>query len=691
MLKTLKNKIFVLLIVLSIIASLYYVVGRHKVESAYKGYDVVIDYSDICKMAYASGKTPAEYLKDMKDAGVTRVSMNEETIDSLSNDPKSSVRTEIIGNDLIVKGSKEDLEFIKNGLSTLKESRDIENISETEIKISGRPEDLVTYKSDAVDVVNDKIGQNLQKASILEHIGLGFDKREVEVVNSVGENLLTLRPIYNPKVQDSRKTMERFTSSLKEYAPNQKYIIFSGKEFYNNTEKDEKIVDDFKKYIVENKVAIAMTEASNQRGHLGINGIDPVIRSEEVGKIRVFSTWDYIQAQFDYKIPMHHNGEELTNVYYRAVSERNVAAIMVKPFIKDNKVITDVGAYKNVLGNLQTRLEGAGHKLAEVNAMPSWTPNAHMKLIVALGVVAAGVILLERMFRISDRLSWILFGLGAVASVLFFGLLKKESLGNVIFNLGAIVVYPSLAVAMVLENYNSIRRKVTQTSLSKVFMHGSIILLAAILITMIGALNEVAFMSGTNYLLEINIFKGVKISQLLPILIAIILFAAYVGFDRKDEEVALRPRELGVILNKNVKVWEILIGVAVLGVLGIFILRGGNTDTKVPTLELLFRNAMENYLPARPRNKAIFAGFPAIFLLMYIAYNKKFDFASAVLVLLTSIGMADIVNTFSHIRTPLVVSFKRVGVEYVVALIISFLILAIIYVSRKGYEKYIEK
>ena len=99
---------------------------------------------------------------------------------------------------------------------------------------------------------------------------------------------------------------------------------------------------------------------------------------------------------------------------------------------------------------------------------------------------------------------------------------------------------------------------------------------------------------------------------------------------------------------------------------------------------------MEQNLVARPRTKSILAGYPAIILLTYIAYTKRGQFIAAILTLFATIGMTDIVNTFSHIRTPLYISFMRVLVEIVVALLISLLILIIAELIRRGYKKHIE-
>src|SRR5699024_10326460 len=204
------------------------------------------------------------------------------------------------------------------------------------------------------------------------------------------------------------------------YSKNQNYIVFSGKEFYKNTEDDENIQSDFIKEINSRNLAMGMVEASNQRGHLDLDGINSVIKKDDVKKVRVFTTWDYIQNEFDYKIPGHHNGEELTNVYYRAISERNISVVFLKPFIKNNKMIPEASVYGKVLGDLNERLVEKGYEDGNANPMGNWEVNNKMKFPVALGTTAASVILLGLVFGIGIKLQSVFFVIGALLSAMFF-------------------------------------------------------------------------------------------------------------------------------------------------------------------------------------------------------------------------------------------------------------------------------
>lgn len=677
------------LILISVVFSLYFVIGRYKAEAQYKSYDVVADYNQFLKLSYQDGTEPDEYFKELKDNGVTTVAITEYTIDSMRSLPYSKLKTEFDGDNLTVTGSEKELNFIAKGLDTLKSERKIDRVSKTKMIIEGRPEDIVTHHAGAFDIEQNRVGEIGIKSSILEYIGLGFDTEVIEHLKDEGIRV-NLRPSFYSRIQDSNKAVQRFEKYIEDYNPEQKWIVFSGTEFYANNAKDEKINENFINWLNENDISLGLIEASNQRGHTILKGVDPVIKNDKVRKVRAFTTWDYLQDRYDYQLPMHRNGQELTNVYYRAISERNISVVFISSYSKDNSVITDPQMYGNVLKPLAERMADKGYTTGEARPIGTWTPNSLFKVPVAIGVVAAGILLLQILFNIKEVTSLVILILGALASILFFGAGIKEPMGNLLFNLAAIVIYPSLAICTIMQNYNLGIRSKKNLSTIKIYANGILVLLVAIIITMIGALNEISFLSGTNYLMELVEFRGVKISQILPILISFLIYAAYVGFGRTEQtKPKIQLAEINNVLSLDVKFWQAGLGVVLLAVVGIFLLRGGNTNAKVPGMELLARNLMEVYLPVRPRTKAILMGWPAVVLLMYIAYRKRGEFLSFIFVLLASIGMADIVNTFSHIRTPLYISFTRVAVQYVIVAVISLIFVYVAEAIRKGYDKYI--
>ena len=139
-------------------------------------------------------------------------------------------------------------------------------------------------------------------------------------------------------------------------------------------------------------------------------------------------------------------------------------------------------------------------------------------------------------------------------------------------------------------------------------------------------------------------FKGVYLTLLVPPLLV-----AY-SFLEKDFKEALTR----LFLNP-VRLGEVALGGLALGLLLLALLRRGNDAPIVPELELKLRALLQDVM-VRPRFKEVFghALFPLALLLPWPRWVQNG------LLFLASLGIASILNTFSHYHTPLPISFFRV-------------------------------
>ena len=79
----------------------------------------------------------------------------------------------------------------------------------------------------------------------------------------------------------------------------------------------------------------------------------------------------------------------------------------------------------------------------------------------------------------------------------------------------------------------------------------------------------------------------------------------------------------------------------------------------VPGIELKFRAFLEQLLYARPRSKELVIGHPAFMLAVLAFYRKWPTVIFFVLVVFATIGQGSLVETFAHMRTPIMMSFDR--------------------------------
>ena len=144
--------------------------------------------------------------------------------------------------------------------------------------------------------------------------------------------------------------------------------------------------------------------------------------------------------------------------------------------------------------------------------------------------------------------------------------------------------------------------------------------------------------------LGLSPFKGVSLTLLLPPLLVASSF-----LDKSYKEALVRlyahPLRLG----------EVALALLALFLLALAFLRRGNEAPLVPEAELKLRSLLQD-LMVRPRFKEVFghALFPIALLLPWPRWVQNG------LLFLAAIGIASILNTFSHFHTPLPISFFRV-------------------------------
>lgn len=194
-------------------------------------------------------------------------------------------------------------------------------------------------------------------------------------------------------------------------------------------------------------------------------------------------------------------------------------------------------------------------------------------------------------------------------------------------------------------------------------------------ITMLGPLTVVAIHADTLFLVKGDVFLGVKLTLIAPLIIAVLLH----GLNLRAESpsgLALVVRERSsmlIELSRNpILIWQVLLGGGVLIALAIMLMRSGNeSSVGVSSLELQLRSLLDRVLFVRPRFKDIL--FQPFVLLSLILANKKLPLQQ-IAAILASIALASMVNTFCHLHTPLVISALRVAYGVVFGLLTALVI-----------------
>lgn len=688
-----KDRLLVLLALLGLLASLVPIVNRVQTEESNKYYDYVLDYASLRSMARQSSQTEDEWLDLFRSLGVDKVALSEASALNLHDNAAIPVHA------MTVKKAAESYGWENNYpaevVSWLSESTDVSDAiiwTETAAAyewmldaFNARFENFEakTYLEGEHGFIFIQQQENGMKGEKLLDLRLGIWPGTVELIERHGYQIVP-RTV-TQKDMNGTKFAEAYIDVLKHY--NAPYFMNNGDELvgYESDEGWDLLVQ----YLNESGASVAMMEQNDQSQNQTWPGIEDLLNETGYRGIRVFNEWAYIQNRYQYC--GYEGPEEITNTFFRAIAERNCKVIFLKMILEpDSDVswdadekewvyITDPAEYEKMLTDLDTRLAPLGYTRGTVPAMQMEDPSVLLKVVQGIGTAALLVMLFDLFFFIGKRWRTILLVLGALG---FAGLaVLKPAMFRLILSMSGGIVMPSLAAVGLCRVLMEKRRTEPQAKFGRVLGYTMGISVLTILAAFCGSLLATSALSQLSYMIEMDLYRGVKIMQLIPIglfILAYLLVYAYEETGARDAVLAhVGPRgEKGRVKRFNAYFAQVMktpmqlgwfVAIVVIAVAAVFLLlvfvyyiyRTGNSTT-TPETELAFRNFLENTLIARPRTKEMLIGWPMLMLFIW-SLRRGMKFLPMVFGMGMSIGLVSVVNTFLHIRTPFLLSLLRTG------------------------------
>lgn len=681
-----KRALYLLLIIISLFALGVSLYARIQVENNAKSVEINIDYYEADLLAKQSEKDIVWWLKEFKEMGIYGAAIEEESLKNMKRDLKKvdyALASDVISDiyredeypqklndmidngeidkyDLIVETNNDEMkDFLLKGLKS-RYSKDLYTYIDGEtsyIILNGTLKDAYFSQAQIGVDYNEKRIELPEKivGSKLEDIGFGFDDFKVYIVKEAG-----LNPLLRPRNYERNSTnlIEAYKKDVKRYDSEVTSLITIGSSILGNdgsVAQSEKLYE----YMSKENIPMGLIETTVQRENIEQVGVNEMVSYLDYKAVRTFSLIEYLQLR--YKFYNYDGAQEIENTMYRAVTERNIRNIYFRPFLESKKVyVTEVDEYKETFDRLASRLARHDITIGKSAVMDYNKINMYNVGMMALGLIAFGVLLLKLIFRIGEKLELLILILGTIG--IFPALFVAPNLIAQILALLASIIMPSLAIVLLLE-YSKLRINDSKVyKLKESLLNSVLVLLVGVMVSLLGGLYVAAILSGSEYMLEISIFRGVKVSQLFPILVFIIAYVVNFGYRRSANEEESRFsyfNDLKRLLNENIKVIYIIVGTLVLAIGYVYIARTGHeTGIQPSNFEMIFRNLLEVKLIARPRNKEFLMAFPGLVLMTYLVC-KKYKWSIFPLALTSLIGFTSVANTFSHLRTPLYLSVFR--------------------------------
>lgn len=356
---------------------------------------------------------------------------------------------------------------------------------------------------------------------------------------------------------------------------------------------------------------------------------------------------------------------DVVSRYVLGVRERNVRVVYLRPYPHREGDLSIEATNVALVSRLADALRADGFTLGRATPIPLYRGNDRVLVgLAALAVPSLFVLLLEwfgwyrRSLAVTGYLATIaLYGAGLLLHHDVFARALIALVGALLFAVAAFAVY---APAFTVEP-NRRFGGAFSTSLRWTLVATGIALLGAL--TVVGVLSTPLTME------EIERFRGVKLILALPPLAAL---ASYLFTGRYGVRVRLRD-----LLREPVRVYQTLLAIVLLGAAALMLMRSGNQSEIAPShLELLLRHDLTKFLSVRPRFKEFLIGFPCMMLVPALASRHR-PFVGWLLALGIGVGIGDVIDTFSHLHTPLAISVVRVSNGLILGVIVAAIAIAL--------------
>ena len=195
-------------------------------------------------------------------------------------------------------------------------------------------------------------------------------------------------------------------------------------------------------------------------------------------------------------------------------------------------------------------------------------------------------------------------------------------------------------------------------------------------VALAGGLALAAFFSVPEYMLRLRTFSGVKLTLMLPPLLALL-------HDLKNR---VHPESLKQLLSRPPLWGELMLcGVLLVG-LGLVLFRSDNVAF-IPGFEARTRAALERWLVARPRSREVFLGYPSLLLLALLMKENLWARYREVLRIGVVLGFASVVNSFCHFHTPIALILLREFHGLWTGLLLGVVLVALVRWGRRRLTK----
>lgn len=633
-----------MIIALSLIISCITGVSRIRAEQQYKALQIAVRYTDIIDAAQQMDQPIEVVLKELKEKGATTILVRENTL--LPNTASDVANWKAQGKLTAYDG----YDLIRTYPDALNAEKPVQP-QLTYLSVN----DKALYQMLLTHIKGQKLGGKefvLEGEKYIEYrgagntlstAGMGFPLEDLTIAAKMG---YVISPQAKTWGASDEHYIDAFVDSIAAI-PNRNVIYFADPEIPGLTIEET---------VVELAPQMIELAKNNQIGFIEF------FSAKQKGLFKLMK--EASEGGVNYKAVRLHtttDGEvnkltspEIMSRYWLAATERNQQVFLFKMANTQN-IDEDFTRLKDEIQEFAEDAPKKGFTITgEVASYNLPKGNYIFAFLSGLGAITVFILFLDLVgFRKAGML------LGIIGLVGYAGILKiRPNLALKLMALFGASIFPSYGVLWALDQK------------TKGLKQTICVFLKATIISFGGAITIIGLLSRTSFGLTMDLFTGVKIAHLIPIVLVM------VGYLYKKHGTSIDfIKEVAT----DKVTYLALVAMGLIGiVLIVYTTRTGNTGS-ISDLERTFRSALDRILGVRPRTKEFIIGYPLMIALFYYGKQEKL----LPLFAISMIGQISLVNTYAHIHTPIIISLIRSAYGIIFGLMIG---LILIYVINKGIK-----
>lgn len=665
------------LVIACLLLSLPVAVDRYRTESTSKKVEFVFDYRDLLEISDTK-PNPAQFvdeqLKKMKQAGINSMAVYESTLSELrlsrrielysSHEAMALTQTPVSGN--------ENFAYV---LLTDASSRStVQDMIEQTFKRLGVNIHTWSYKNTPGLVLELPLDDATMKP-------LSPDPLTLQSLKDKGFHIVAR--VGNRNAAFSADALESTLAMLKEFGVTS--ILVDGDSVPGYSADLKKTQTQLKAVAgLLNKYEMALAAIELQKSPQ--KGFTTLARLTDYNVIRLHSFTENDAAKLAENITTEELESRINGVTDRlvlAVKDRNIRLVFLNARAGKN---LDRGLMTDPLDALYKSLDGKDGAVAKIKDKGFTVGKAHAFVryessLQGFSIAAAyiGAVLL-----IALTLSYFIPGLTLAVSL--FGLLGvgalhvlSSSAAQKLLALGATSCAAALGIIAAI---SWLQKRRNEQAATGAWWKSVVMVLIITAVSALGILAVVGVDHSMIYMLQLEQFTGVKVLAYLPVVIV----AAYVLFFSEELSFPQMLNKAQRILASKISVLWVICAV-VIGAVGMYYLSRTGNEGSASSLEMVFRNFLENTLGVRPRNKEFLFAYPALIFGIYLCLKRHM--AGLYLMIVSAIGPASSIGSFTHLHTPLHISLIRVLLGVGLGAIFGLILIGVWELVVRGWKKWV--